>query len=185
MLLEQRRQRILSHLRIQVEHQAILIVADRLEREHLRCDGLLQVKHQSDDVGPVLRNTQAADVGVVRTNLAHEFVQRGAHVEPLDVDHHPVGVLESEVFCLQLAVEFQCDAGVLVGGPGPHGQQAGSKSQPRQDRKDEQRRRPRQEAAASYIAGGSNPLAVGISSSSHVVPLSVYALRVARRPFCA
>ena len=120
LLVDHRDQRILRDLGIQVQHQAVLIVGNGLEREHLRRHRLLQVEHHPHHVGPVLRHAQALDIGVVGPDLGHQIIEGRIDGQALDVHHQAVGIFQRELFRLELAVQLQRDAGVFVGRPGPH-----------------------------------------------------------------
>ncbi|MNQ81484.1 hypothetical protein D3C85_965070 [compost metagenome] len=178
--------RILRDLRIQVQHQAVLVVGHGLEREHLGRHGLLQVEHQPHHVRAVLRHAQALNIGVVGPDLGHQVVQGGAKGQSLDVDHQPVGIFKRELFSLELAVELQRDAGVFVGRPGPDSQDRCRLRQARQDRQDEQRGGDADQAAPGGACRGKGAvLGGGTIAFNHVCPRAVCAVRVASRPSSA
>ena len=122
---EQGEDGILSSLGIQIKHQSKLVISDRLEREDLRGDGLLEIEHNPHDVGLVLRHAQGLDVGVVRTHLAYKLTELSTHVQPLDVHHHSVWVFKREMFGAQFAVKLKRDTGVFLCGPSTNCQQLG------------------------------------------------------------
>jgi hypothetical protein len=183
LLVQDRDQRILGDLRIQVQHQTVLVVGHGLEREHLGRHGLLQVEHQAHHVGAVLRHPQALDVGVVRPDLGNQVVQGRADGQSLNVHHQAVGVFKRELLSLELAVELQRDAGVFVGRPGAHSQDGRRLRQARQDRQDEQGGGDADQAAPGGACRGEGAdWGGGTIAFNHVCPRAVYAVRVASRP---
>ena len=82
LLVDHRDQRILRDLGIQVQHQAVLIVGNGCEREHLRRHRLLQVEHHPHHVGPVLRHAQALDIGSSGRTLDTRSLRAALMVRP-------------------------------------------------------------------------------------------------------
>jgi len=98
----------------------MLVRGHRREREELRRDGLLQVDHQAHHTRLVLPDAQAFDVRIVGADLADQLAQRGAQLEPVDVDHEPVRVIGEKVLRGQRRVGLDRHACVVGGGPDPH-----------------------------------------------------------------
>ena len=111
---------------LQVEHQPVLVGGHRLQREQLRRDRLLQVDHQPHHARLVLADPHAGDVGIVAADLADDLAQRRAQLEAVDIDHQPRRAVDQEVAGLQRGVAFERDAGVVVGRPDPHRDDAGA-----------------------------------------------------------
>ena len=182
LLVDHRDQRILRDLGIQVQHQAVLIVGNGLEREHLRRHRLLQVEHHPHHVGPVLRHAQALDIGVVGPDLGHQIIEGRIDGQALDVHHQAVGIFQRELFRLELAVQLQRDAGVFVGRPGPHREDGGGLGEAWQYGEDEQRGGDADQAASGGACLGQGAGGGGTIAFNHVCPRAVYAVRLASRP---
>ncbi|OWW20513.1 hypothetical protein AYR66_14475 [Noviherbaspirillum denitrificans] len=111
--------------RVQVKDQAVAVLADRGEREHLRVDFFLEVEHQAHHVRTVLPDAHLLDVGIVRLDLCDQLLQRRVELEAFDIDHQPFGILDDEMAGFQVGVVFQRDAGVVFGRPDAHGHDTG------------------------------------------------------------
>ncbi|CFN69043.1 Uncharacterised protein [Bordetella pertussis] len=118
-------------------------------------------------------------------HLGHEVVEGGIDRQAFDVDHQAVGVLQREVFRLELAVELERDARVLIGRPGAHGQDGGRMRQAGNDREDEQGRGDADQASAGGGAGRERAVGGGTIAFNHVCPRAVWAVRLASRPWSA
>ncbi|MCY1528071.1 hypothetical protein D9M68_631630 [compost metagenome] len=183
MLVQDRDQRVLGDFRVQIQHQAVLVVGHGFEREYLRRHRLLQVEHQAHDVRAILRHAQALDIGVVRPDLGNQVVQGGADGQPFDIHHQAVGVFQSELFGLEFAVELKRNPGVFVGRPGTHSQDRRGLGQARQNRQDEQGGGDADQAAPGGACRGEGATeGGGTIAFNHVCPRAVYAVRVASRP---
>ena len=112
--------------RIQIEHQPMLIRRHRGQREDLRRRGLLQVEHEANDARLVLADAHAADVRVVRMDLADELAQPRVQFEAFDVDDEARRVFGDEVARRQGGVGLDRHARVVVGRPDPHRDDAGT-----------------------------------------------------------
>ena len=75
-LREQFHQRIGRDGRIQVEHEPILVAADRRQRKHLRLHRTFQVEHHAHDMRLILPDAHRLNLRIVRRDLRDEIAQR-------------------------------------------------------------------------------------------------------------
>ena len=66
-------QRVYGRAWVQIQDQAVLIIAHRREGEDLWLYSLFQVKHHANYARAILGNSNASDVGVVRLYFPHPF----------------------------------------------------------------------------------------------------------------
>ena len=117
----QRHQRIGRVDGVQVEHQAMAVVRDRLQGEHLRLHLRLEVEHHARHAGAVARHTQRGDVRVARGHLVLQLRERGACVRAFQVEHQALGTLECEQAVVELGARFESDARVVARRPDARG----------------------------------------------------------------
>ncbi|MNN54782.1 hypothetical protein D3C81_1696190 [compost metagenome] len=106
--------------RIQIKHQAVLILVDRRQGKHLWIHFFLQVEYEAHHARPVLADAHLLDIRVVRLDLGDQAFQRRVQVDAFDIHHQPFRILDDEVIGLQVRIVFQRDAGVILGWPDAH-----------------------------------------------------------------
>ena len=116
-LLDQRSERIGRHDGVEVEDEAVSVLADRLQGEDLRLHLRLEIQHEPHDARAVARYPQLLDVGIAGRGLAIELRERGAELHAFEIDHEPLGVLHAENGELDLGFRFERDARVIAGRP--------------------------------------------------------------------
>ena len=94
--LDQGGERIERHHRIEVKHEAVAVLGDRLERKHLRLHLGLEIEHQAHDARAVVRDAQALDIGIVRRDFGVQLEERGRQLGELEVEHQALRILDAE-----------------------------------------------------------------------------------------
>ena len=126
---DQVEQWVTSFGRVEIEHEAIAIRCNRLERKQLRRGGLLEVDHQPYDARLALANAHAGDEGIVAADLADELTQLRAELEAVDVDHQALGAGREKVACGERRVGLDGDARVVGCRPDAHRDDGGAENQ--------------------------------------------------------
>ena len=111
---------VADHECVAILEQAVVVLADGLEREDLGIDLGLEIEDQTHDVRPVLAHPHLLDIRVVGLDLGDQLFQGGVELDTLDIDHQPLGVFDDEVACLEFAVVLQRDAGIFLCRPDAH-----------------------------------------------------------------
>ena len=166
---QERQQGIDRLQRMQVEHQAVAIFADRQQRKHLRPDLGLELDDQSNHAGLVAAGTDQLDVGVGLEDLRGQHLQHGIEFDAFEVHHQPLGVLHQQVGVADRLIVFQRHPRVVARRPDAHGKDAAGRRGAGADFRDQQRQ-----------AGCGEP--EDITPARHVRPLAPVALISAVRP---
>ena len=109
---------------MQVEHQAMTVIAHWRERKHLGIDRRLEFDHDAHHARTVLPGADQADIGVGLHDLGGQGLQHAVQLHALEVDHQAIRVLHQHVAVAQLGRSFEGDAGVFGRGPDAHREQA-------------------------------------------------------------
>src|SRR5712691_2181775 len=117
LLLQQGEQRIQGIDRIDIQHQAVPVFADRRERENLRLDFGFQVEHDACDAGLEPPHAQIGDVRVVWRDLAGEFLLHARKIDIFQIEHEPLRVSYGEQAVPERFVRFERYARVVLRRP--------------------------------------------------------------------
>jgi hypothetical protein len=177
--LQQRHQRVERLLRVEVEHQAMLVLARRRQREDEGPHLGLQVEHDAHDARPVHGHAHRLDVGIGFAHLRGQRLQLVIELEPLEVDHQALGILHEEELVLHRARRLERDAGVLLGGPHARGDDARGLPDRRRRR---QQQRDRQQPLQGVEAGEGNEVDVVARHVTRISPRGEDAVQLAMRP---
>ena len=109
---------------MQVEHQAMTVIANRGERKHLGVDRGFEFDHDAHHAGAVLPGADQANVGVGLHDLGGQGLQHAVQLHALEVDHQAIRILHQHVAVAQLGRSFEGDAGVFRRRPNTYGEQA-------------------------------------------------------------
>ena len=117
-------ERVVGMLRIEVQHQPVLVVARGLEREHLRRHRLLQVEDDAQGFGVELADAHLPHERILRADARQQLAHLRFDLQPLQIENDPVGVVDQPGTEGDGLGQLESDPGVLARRPHAHGRNA-------------------------------------------------------------
>jgi hypothetical protein len=136
---DQRQQRVVLFARVQVEHQAMAVIAHWRERKHLGIDRGLEFDHHAHHARAILPGADQADIGIRIEDLRGQHLQHGIEFDAFEIDHQPLRILDQQVGKPDRLVVLQRHPRVVRRRPDTHGEDAADRRGAGADFRDQQR----------------------------------------------